>query len=40
MVAAAEDRARMAAVPPWLGATNHFEGGGFVRSNDEVAYPT
>lgn len=22
-----------------LGATNHFEGGGFVRSNDEVAYP-
>ncbi|HSJ34737.1 MAG TPA: choline dehydrogenase [Acidimicrobiia bacterium] len=21
------------------GATNHFEGGGFVRSNDEVAYP-
>jgi choline dehydrogenase len=34
---------------PWLGlkwlfgkgpaATNHFEGGGFVRSNDEVAYP-
>src|SRR5207245_1758517 len=20
-------------------ATNHFEGGGFVRSNDEVAYP-
>ncbi|MEU4670169.1 choline dehydrogenase [Amycolatopsis sp. NPDC023774] len=35
---------------PWIGAqwlflrsgpaaTNHFEGGGFVRSNDEVAYP-
>jgi choline dehydrogenase len=35
---------------PWLGfqwlffrggpaATNHFEGGGFVRSNDDVAYP-
>ncbi len=35
---------------PWVGlewilarkgpaATNHFEGGGFVRSNDEVAYP-
>jgi choline dehydrogenase len=22
-----------------LGATNHFEGGGFVRSNDEVDYP-
>jgi choline dehydrogenase len=22
-----------------LGATNHFEAGGFVRSNDEVAYP-
>jgi choline dehydrogenase len=22
-----------------LGATNHFEGGGFVRSNDEVPYP-
>jgi len=22
-----------------LGATNHFEGGGFVRSNDDVAYP-
>ncbi len=22
-----------------LGATNHFEGGGFVRSNDEVRYP-
>jgi choline dehydrogenase len=22
-----------------LGATNHFEGGGFARSNDEVAYP-
>jgi choline dehydrogenase len=22
-----------------LGATNHFEGGGFVRSNDEVEYP-
>ncbi len=22
-----------------LGATNHFEGGGFVRSNDEVKYP-
>jgi choline dehydrogenase len=22
-----------------LGATNHFEGGGFVRSNDEVGYP-
>jgi len=22
-----------------LGATNHFEGGGFVRSNDEVTYP-
>jgi choline dehydrogenase len=22
-----------------LGATNHFEGGGFVRSNDRVAYP-
>ena len=21
------------------GATNHFEGGGFVRSNDDVAYP-
>jgi choline dehydrogenase len=21
------------------GATNHFEGGGFIRSNDEVAYP-
>jgi choline dehydrogenase-like flavoprotein len=21
------------------GATNHFEGGGFVRGNDEVAYP-
>jgi choline dehydrogenase len=21
------------------GATNHFEGGGFVRSNDEIAYP-
>ena len=21
------------------GATNHFEGGGFARSNDEVAYP-
>ena len=21
------------------GATNHFEGGGFVRSNDEVDYP-
>jgi choline dehydrogenase len=28
------------AVPPERpGATNHFEGGGFVRSNDEVAYP-
>jgi choline dehydrogenase len=34
---------------PWIGlqwlfrrgpgATNHFEGGGFIRSNDEVAYP-
>jgi choline dehydrogenase len=22
-----------------LGATNHFEGGGFARSNDDVAYP-
>ncbi len=22
-----------------VGATNHFEGGGFVRSNEEVAYP-
>ncbi len=22
-----------------VGATNHFEGGGFARSNDEVAYP-
>ncbi len=22
-----------------LGATNHFEGGGFVRTNDDVAYP-
>jgi choline dehydrogenase len=22
-----------------LGATNHFEGGGFTRSNDDVAYP-
>jgi choline dehydrogenase len=22
-----------------LGATNHFEGGGFVRSNDDVDYP-
>ena len=22
-----------------LGATNHFEGGGFVRSNDDVSYP-
>jgi choline dehydrogenase len=22
-----------------LGATNHFEAGGFIRSNDEVAYP-
>ena len=22
-----------------LGATNHFEGGGFVRSNEDVAYP-
>ena len=22
-----------------LGATNHFEGGGFVRSNDDVGYP-
>ena len=22
-----------------MGATNHFEAGGFVRSNDEVAYP-
>ncbi len=22
-----------------LGATNHFEGGGFVRGNDDVAYP-
>ena len=22
-----------------LGATNHFEAGGFVRSNDDVAYP-
>ena len=21
------------------GATNHFEGGGFVRSNDEVTHP-
>jgi choline dehydrogenase len=27
------------AVPQGAGATNHFEGGGFVRSNDEVAYP-
>ena len=29
------------AVPPHAGpgATNHFEGGGFARSNDEVAYP-
>ena len=24
---------------PGPGATNHFEGGGFVRGNDEVAYP-
>ena len=24
---------------PGPGATNHFEGGGFARSNDEVAYP-
>ena len=25
--------------PEGPGATNHFEGGGFVRSNDDVAYP-
>ncbi|MGP7999896.1 MAG: choline dehydrogenase [Streptosporangiaceae bacterium] len=38
-------RNRPAVGAKWLflrsgpGATNHFEGGGFIRSNDEVAYP-
>jgi choline dehydrogenase len=38
-------RARPAIGAKWLfgrtgpGATNHFEGGGFARSNDEVTYP-
>ena len=37
-------RKRPAVGMQWLlgrgpGATNHFEAGGFVRSNDEVAYP-
>ena len=38
-------RNRPAVGAKWLfgrtgpGATNHFEGGGFVRGNDEVAYP-
>ena len=27
------------AAPQGPAATNHFEGGGFVRSNDDVAYP-
>ena len=33
------DRRRLAVPAPGPGATNHFEGGGFVRSNDDVAYP-
>jgi len=29
----------VAVLPQWAGATNHFEAGGFVRSNDEVGWP-
>ena len=32
-------RGAVAVPAPRPGATNHFEGGGFARSNDEVAYP-
>jgi len=33
------DRRELAVLPQGPGATNHFEGGGFARSNDDVAYP-
>ena len=32
-------RPAVAPVPQRAGATNHFESGGFIRSNDAVAYP-
>ena len=38
-VAPAVHRRRVAVPRKGPGATNHFEGGGFARSNDEVAYP-
>ena len=33
------DRVPLAVLPQGPGATNHFEGGGFARSNDDVRYP-
>ena len=37
--AQAADRCEWLFLRRGVGATNHFEGGGFARSNDDVAYP-